>query len=54
MLGMVVELVGGRGVGWGVGRANNGIIIVVAVIDGIIIVGTVYAHRDYYSMMAVI
>ena len=46
MLGMVIELVvGGRGVGWGVGRANSGIITAVAVIDGTGVVVTVTAHR---------
>ena len=54
MLGMIVELVGGRGMGRGVGKASSGIITAVAVIDGTIVVVTVNAHRDYYSMMAVI
>ena len=45
MLGMVVELVEGRGVGGGVGRANSGIFIAVAVIDGTIVAVTVNAHR---------
>ena len=46
MLGMVIELVGGRGVGWVVGRAGRGIIIVVAVIDGtIVVVVTANVHR---------
>ena len=54
MLGMVIKLVGGRGVGWGVGGANSGIIIAVAVFDGTGVVVTVIAHRYCSLMTAVI
>ena len=52
MLGRVIELVGGRGVG--LRRANSGIIIAVASIDGGTSVGTVNAHRNCSLMTAVI
>jgi len=40
MLGLVVKFLGGRGVGWGMGRANSGIFIAVVGINGRISVVT--------------